>query len=57
VVVAFHNHPSGDPTPSDDDVALTFRLKRAGLMIGVDMLDHVILAETRFFSMREQRLI
>jgi len=56
-VVAFHNHPSGDPTPSDDDVALTSRMKHAGVIVGVDLLDHVILADAGYFSMKEQRLI
>ena len=52
-IVLFHNHPSGDPTPSDDDVALTSRLVRAGELMGIAVLDHVILAETRFCSLRE----
>jgi DNA repair protein RadC len=56
-VVVFHNHPSGDPTPSDDDVALTLRIKRAGSIVGVELLDHVILGDTGYFSMKEQRLI
>jgi DNA repair protein RadC len=56
-VVVFHNHPSGDPTPSDDDVALTVRIKRAGVIVGVDLVDHVILGDTGYFSMKEQRLI
>jgi len=56
-VVVFHNHPSGDPTPSDDDVALTSRMKHAGVIVGVDLLDHVILADAGYFSMKEQRLI
>jgi len=52
-IVLFHNHPSGDPTPSDDDVALTARLVRAGDVMGIDVLDHVIVAETRYYSLRE----
>ena len=56
VVIAFHNHPSGDPTPSTDDVALTRRLKVAGDVVGVTLLDHVILADARYCSMRELRL-
>lgn len=53
VVVVFHNHPSGDPAPSPDDIGLTLRLKRAGAVVGVTLLDHVILAGTRYCSMRE----
>lgn len=52
-IIVFHNHPSGDPTPSGDDVALTKRLIRAGDVMGIEVLDHVILAENRFHSLRE----
>ena len=53
-IVVFHNHPSGDPTPSGDDVALTKRLVTAGEVMGITVLDHVIVAENAFFSMRER---
>jgi DNA repair protein RadC len=52
-IVVFHNHPSGDPTPSADDVALTKRLIRAGELMGITVLDHVIVAENGFVSLRE----
>ena len=52
-IILFHNHPSGDPRPSPDDVALTRRLMRAGEMMGIDVLDHVIIAENRFHSLRD----
>ena len=52
-IIVFHNHPSGDPKPSPDDVALTRRLIRAGEMMGIDVLDHVIIAENRFHSLRD----
>jgi DNA repair protein RadC len=52
-IIVFHNHPSGDPKPSPEDVALTQRLIRAGEMMGIDVLDHVIIAENRFHSMRD----
>lgn len=52
-IVLFHNHPSGDPTPSRDDVELTRRLVQAGEIMGIDVIDHVILADTRYFSFRE----
>jgi DNA repair protein RadC len=57
VVVAFHNHPSGDPTPSDDDVALTKRLKLAGGLVGVALLDHIVLGNSRYCSMRQMGMI
>ena len=53
-LVLFHNHPSGDPTPSEDDVALTKRLVRAGDLMGMAVLDHVIVAENGFASLRER---
>ena len=52
-IVLFHNHPSGDPGPSPDDVALTARMVRAGAIMGIDVLDHVILADQRYFSFAE----
>jgi DNA repair protein RadC len=52
-VVLFHNHPSGDPTPSGDDVLLTMRLFEAGVVIGIPVVDHVVVADTRYFSFRE----
>jgi DNA repair protein RadC len=53
-LILFHNHPSGDPAPSDDDVTLTRRLLKAGELMGIAVLDHIIVAETRFHSLREQ---
>jgi DNA repair protein RadC len=52
-VVLFHNHPSGDPAPSPDDVQLTRRLAAAGTILGITVADHVILGEGRYFSFRE----
>ena len=52
-LVLFHNHPSGDPTPSPEDVALTGRLVMAGRLIGIDVIDHVILGDARYCSFRE----
>jgi len=52
-VVLFHNHPSGDPTPSSDDFALTQRMVDAGDIMGIDVLDHLILSEQRYYSMVE----
>jgi len=52
--VVVHNHPSGDPEPSQDDIALTHRLERVGELVGIPILDHVIIAGSRFASVREQ---
>jgi len=51
-IVLFHNHPSGDVTPSEDDVKLTRRFVDAGRLMGIPLLDHVILADNRFASMK-----
>jgi DNA repair protein RadC len=52
-LVLFHNHPSGDPTPSHEDVVLTRRMHAAGEVMGIELLDHIILADARYFSFRE----
>ncbi len=52
-VVAFHNHPSGDPSPSPEDVTLTRRLRAAGTLMGVDVVDHVVLGDGRYCSLKE----
>ena len=53
-VVFVHNHPSGDPTPSDSDIALTRRLKQAGELLGIRVLDHVIIGEEGFVSLADE---
>jgi DNA repair protein RadC len=52
-IVLFHNHPSGDPTPSTDDLLLTTRMIHAGEIMGIDVVDHIILADQRYFSLVE----
>jgi DNA repair protein RadC len=52
-LVLFHNHPSGDPAPSTDDLELTGRLVMAGRLMGIDVLDHVILGDGRYCSFKE----
>jgi DNA repair protein RadC len=56
-VIVAHNHPSGDPTPSPEDVATTRRLVEAGRIVGIELLDHVILGDGRFVSLRERGLM
>lgn len=56
-VVLFHNHPSGDPTPSPDDVTLTQRMIHAGRVVGIEVLDHVIVGDARYFSMRQSGVL
>ena len=52
-IVLAHNHPSGDPAPSPDDMALTRRLVDAGRLLGVEVLDHIVIGEGRYVSFRE----
>jgi len=56
-IVVFHNHPSGDPEPSQEDVALTRRLIAAGVLMGIDVIDHLILGNVCYVSMKEQGYI
>lgn len=55
-IIIFHNHPSGDPTPSPDDVALTRALVQAGKLMDVDVLDHLVIGQGRFVSLKERGL-
>ena len=55
-VVVFHNHPSGDPMPSAADRVMTRRLRLAGELIGIDLMDHIILGSTTYFSFRQEGL-
>jgi DNA repair protein RadC len=55
-IVAFHNHPSGDPTPSPDDLELTRRLAAAGALMDIALVDHVVLGDTRYWSFKESGL-
>lgn len=52
-IIVAHNHPSGDPTPSREDIEITRRLKEAGKIIGIEVLDHVIIGDGKHFSMKE----
>jgi DNA repair protein RadC len=52
-IVVFHNHPSGDPSPSPDDVELTRRLAAAGTLMGIDVVDHIVLGDVRYCSFRD----
>lgn len=56
-VVLLHNHPSGDPTPSPQDVDLTKRLVEAGEIIGIPVLDHIIIGDNRFTSFKAEGLL
>jgi len=56
-VILVHNHPSGDPEPSQDDLEITKRILEAGKIMGIDVLDHVIITKNKIFSFKEKKLI
>lgn len=53
-IICIHNHPSGDPTPSREDIEVTRRLSECGKMIGIELLDHIIIGEHKFVSLKEK---
>ncbi|MCU1805413.1 DNA repair protein RadC [Cytobacillus firmus] len=53
-IICIHNHPSGDPTPSREDIEVTKRLAESGKIIGIDVLDHLIIGENKFVSLKEK---
>lgn len=55
-LILIHNHPSGDPTPSNCDTEITERMQQAGELLGIHLLDHLIIGDQRYFSFREQGL-
>lgn len=57
VIIAFHNHPSGDPEASAEDIAITKRLKEVGEILNIKLIDHLIIGEGKWFSMKEAKLI
>ena len=56
-LILAHNHPSGDPTPSEEDLAITRRLVEAGRILGIDVLDHVVVAKDAYASFKERKLL
>ncbi len=56
-IILLHNHPSGDPTPSREDILVTKKVCEAGKMIGVELLDHIIIGNNCYSSMREQGIL
>ncbi|WP_018660982.1 RadC family protein [Heyndrickxia acidiproducens] len=53
-IICFHNHPSGDPSPSKEDIEVTKRLAECGKIMGVEILDHLIIGEKKFVSLKEK---
>jgi DNA repair protein RadC len=55
-IIVVHNHPSGDPTPSPEDIAMTRALTEAGRLLDIEVLDHLVVAGNKFVSLKEKRL-
>lgn len=53
-IICAHNHPSGDPAPSQEDVHVTRRLAESGKMIGIELLDHLVIGDRKFVSLKEK---
>ena len=56
-IIICHNHPSGDPTPSSEDINITLRIKECGSIIGIQLLDHIIIGNNKYISLKEEGLI
>ncbi len=56
-IVILHNHPSGDPSPSQEDIYTTTRIKKAGDLIGIELLDHIIIGNNSYISFREKGML
>ena len=55
-IIVVHNHPSGDPTPSPDDVAVTRAIVQGGKLLDVEVLDHLVIGQGRWISLKERGL-
>lgn len=53
-IICAHNHPSGNPAPSPEDIEVTKRLQEAGLIMGIELIDHVIIGDHQFISLKEK---
>ena len=56
-IIICHNHPSGDPSPSNEDINITSRLKECGNILGIELLDHIIIGNRKYVSLKEKNLL
>lgn len=56
-IIICHNHPSGDPNPSEEDINITVRIKECGKIIGINLLDHIIIGDRKYSSLKEKGII
>jgi DNA repair protein RadC len=55
-IIMVHNHPSGDPTPSSEDIGITSRIREAGRLLGIELVDHIIIGDGKYTSLKEKGL-
>lgn len=56
-VIMVHNHPSGDPSPSREDIMVTEKMIEGGKLLGIDVLDHIIIGEGRYVSLKDEGFV
>lgn len=56
-IIVCHNHPSGDPQPSNEDINVTNRLKECGKLLGIELLDHLIIGKGKYISLKEKGIV
>ncbi len=56
-IILFHNHPTGDPTPSNEDKLITERLRESGEILGIKLIDHIIIGDNSYYSLKEKGII
>jgi DNA repair protein RadC len=56
-IILAHNHPSGDATPSREDIEVTKRIKSGGQLLGIDVIDHIIIGDNCYYSFKEEKMI
>lgn len=56
-IIILHNHPSGDPTPSNNDIVVTKRLRESGEILGIQLIDHIIIGDNKYISLREKGIL
>ena len=56
-IILLHNHPSGDPSPSKEDVLVTKRVREGGSLLGIELLDHIIIGDNCYVSFAEEKLL
>ncbi len=56
-IILLHNHPSGDPSPSTEDIRVSKRVSEAGNLVGITLMDHIIIGDNRYISLKEQGLV